>query len=123
LFYASAASAGYGQKTYHMVVKCSKGTQKISTFSIPRRSKIYPNWYFCFGSVPPSNPALYEEPTRRVEVRLARQESEDDVEHFLNSAIALLRHAQQQAVELILAGHLDLKLLKMKLSHVEGDGH
>jgi hypothetical protein len=32
-----------GRKTYQMLVKYSNKYQNIPTFSIPRRSKIYPN--------------------------------------------------------------------------------
>jgi hypothetical protein len=31
---------------------------QISTFSIPRPSKIYPNWYLWFENIPSGNPVV-----------------------------------------------------------------
>jgi hypothetical protein len=41
-----------------MAVKYSKWSYNILTFSIPRPSKIYPNWDLWFEKKPPGNPAL-----------------------------------------------------------------
>jgi hypothetical protein len=42
-----------------IAIKYSKWSQNITTFSIPRHFKIYPNWYFWFENKPSSNPASY----------------------------------------------------------------
>jgi hypothetical protein len=41
---------------YQMAVVHSKSPKNITTFSIPRPSKIYPNWYFWFENIPSGNP-------------------------------------------------------------------
>jgi hypothetical protein len=44
-----------------MALKCKKWQKKYSkcpTFSIPRPSKIYPNWNYWFETIPSGNPAL-----------------------------------------------------------------
>jgi hypothetical protein len=45
-------------KMYPVVVQYSKWSEYITTFSIPRSSKIYPNWDFWFEKKPSGNPAL-----------------------------------------------------------------
>jgi hypothetical protein len=47
-----------GHKLYQMAVKYSKWSKYILTFSIPRPSKIYPNWVFWFENKPSGNPGL-----------------------------------------------------------------
>jgi hypothetical protein len=42
---------------YQMTIKCTKQLKNIPTLSIPRPSKIYPNWYFWFENMPSGNPA------------------------------------------------------------------
>jgi hypothetical protein len=44
-----------------MVVKYSKWSYNITTFSIPRPSKFYQNWDFWFENKPSGNPAPKKE--------------------------------------------------------------
>jgi hypothetical protein len=45
-----------GHKKYPMVVKYSKIPEYMTTFSIPRSSKIYPKWDFWSQKKPSGNP-------------------------------------------------------------------
>jgi hypothetical protein len=44
-------------KLYQTAIKYSTWSLNSTTFSIPRPSKIYPNWYFWFLKKPSGNPA------------------------------------------------------------------
>jgi hypothetical protein len=46
-------------KIYHSVSKYTQWTYNIPTCSIPRPSKIYPNWDFWYANIPSGNPDDY----------------------------------------------------------------
>jgi hypothetical protein len=43
---------------YQMAGKYFKWSSNVTTFSIQRPSKIYPNWDFCYENQPSGNPGL-----------------------------------------------------------------
>jgi hypothetical protein len=45
-------------KLYQIAIKYSKLSQNIKTFSIPRPSKMCPNWDFWFENKPSGNPGF-----------------------------------------------------------------
>jgi hypothetical protein len=45
-----------GHKIYQIVIKYSKPTDNIPTFSVARPAKIYQTWYFWFANIPCGNP-------------------------------------------------------------------
>jgi hypothetical protein len=45
---------------YYIAVIYSKVPQNIPTFSIPRPSKFYPNWDFCFEKITSGSPVSGE---------------------------------------------------------------
>jgi hypothetical protein len=51
-------------KLYQMALKLSKWSLNIPTFSIPRPSKIYPDWDFWFENKLSGNPASQQSTNR-----------------------------------------------------------
>jgi hypothetical protein len=55
-----------GQCITQTTVKFSKCTLNIPRFSIPRSSKMYPNWDFWFENIPSGNPAAQWEEKQKM---------------------------------------------------------
>jgi hypothetical protein len=58
--YQIATKLPHGHKMYQAAVIYSKWPKNKPNFSIPRPSKIYPNWDFWFENIPSGNPVLHK---------------------------------------------------------------